>query len=43
MIVVDASVLIAHIDENEALHDRAVETLLAAADQPLGCSPITLA
>jgi predicted nucleic acid-binding protein len=43
VIVVDASVLIAHLDENDALHDRAVEALLAAADQPLGCSPITLA
>ena len=43
MIVVDASVLIAHLDENDALHDRAVEALLAAADQPLACSPITLA
>lgn len=43
MIVVDASVLIAHLDETDALHDRAVDALLAAADQPLGCSPITLA
>lgn len=43
MIVVDASVLIAHLDENDALHDRAVKALLAAADQPLGCSPVTLA
>ena len=43
MIVVDASVLIAHLDESDALHDRAVDALLAAAEQPLGCSPITLA
>ena len=43
MIVVDASVLIAHLDENDALHDRAVDALLAAAEHPLGCSPITLA
>ena len=43
MIVVDASVLIAHLDENDALHDRAVEALLATAEQPLACSPITLA
>lgn len=43
MIVIDASVLIAHLDENDALHDRAVEALLAAAEQPLACSPITLA
>jgi predicted nucleic acid-binding protein len=43
VIVVDASVLIAHLDENDALHDRAVDALLAAAEQPLACSPITLA
>jgi predicted nucleic acid-binding protein len=43
VIVVDASVLIAHLDENDALHDRAVDALIASAEQPLGCSPITLA
>jgi predicted nucleic acid-binding protein len=43
VIVVDASVLIAHLDGNDALHDRAVEALQATAEQPLGCSPITLA
>ena len=43
MIVVDASVLIAHLDEHDALHARAVDELLEAADQRLGCSPITLA
>jgi predicted nucleic acid-binding protein len=43
VIVVDASVLIAHLDENDALHDRAVDALLAAAEHPLACSPITLA
>jgi len=43
VIVVDASVLIAHLDENDALHDRAVEALLATSEQPLACSPITLA
>ena len=43
MIVVDASVLIAHLDERDALHARAGDALLAAADQQLGCSPITLA
>jgi predicted nucleic acid-binding protein len=43
VIVVDASVLIAHLDERDALHQRAVERLLEAADQPLACSPITLA
>jgi predicted nucleic acid-binding protein len=43
VIVVDAGVLIAHLDENDALHSRAVEALLATAEQPLVCSPITLA
>lgn len=43
MIVVDASVLIAHLDERDALHARAGDALLAAADRRLGCSPITLA
>ena len=43
MIVVDASVLIAHLDENDTFHDRAVDALFASADQPLACSPITLA
>ena len=43
MIVVDASVLISHLDERDALHARAGRALLEAADQRLGCSPITLA
>jgi len=43
VIVVDASVLIAHLDEDDALHARAEEALLRAADRPLACSPITLA
>ena len=43
MIVVDASVLIAHLDERDAQHKRAVERLLELAEQRLGCSPITLA
>jgi predicted nucleic acid-binding protein len=43
VILVDASVLIAHLDERDALHDRAEEALLEAAAQPLGCSPSTLA
>jgi predicted nucleic acid-binding protein len=42
VIVVDASVLIAHLDENDAQHDRALDELLATAEQKLGCSPITL-
>lgn len=43
MIVLDASVLIAHLDERDALHARAEDVLLQAAEQSLGCSPITLA
>lgn len=43
MIVVDASVLIAHLDERDALHPRAVEVLLDAADNPLGASVLTVA
>jgi predicted nucleic acid-binding protein len=43
VIVVDASALIGHFDERDALHPRAVETLLETAEQSLGCSPITLA
>lgn len=43
MIVVDASVLIGHLDDRDALHDRAVEALLDVAEQPLGSSPLTLA
>jgi predicted nucleic acid-binding protein len=43
VIVVDASVLIAHFDAQHALHERAVENLLEAAEQPLACSPLTLA
>ena len=43
MIVVDASVLIAHLDERDALHEQAVERLLAAAGETLGASTLTLA
>ena len=43
MIVLDASVLIAHLDPRDALHDAADERLLDAADQPFGVSTITLA
>jgi predicted nucleic acid-binding protein len=43
VIVVDASVLIAHLDEHDAQHARAVERLLEDADRPLGASPLTLA
>lgn len=43
MIVLDASVLIAHLDPRDALHETADERLLVAADQPFGASTITLA
>lgn len=43
MIVVDASVLVAHLDERDALHLRAGDALVRAAGRPLGCSSITLA
>jgi predicted nucleic acid-binding protein len=43
VIVVDASVLIAHLDERDALHERAVERLLGAAGEALGASTLTLA
>ncbi len=43
MIVVDASVLIAHLDEGDAQHERAEQLLLNVADEPLAASPITLA
>jgi predicted nucleic acid-binding protein len=43
VIVLDASVLIAHLDERDALHARAEEALERAMTEPLGCSAITLA
>lgn len=45
MIVLDASVLIAHLDASDSHHDHASELLLLAVDrdQPWGASPITLA
>ncbi|MBV8996641.1 MAG: type II toxin-antitoxin system VapC family toxin [Pseudonocardiales bacterium] len=45
MIVLDACVLIAHLDATNCHHDRAGELLFLAADQAqsLGASPITLA
>lgn len=43
MIVLDASVLIAHLDGDDRHHDRATDLLMAAADGGLGASPITLA
>jgi predicted nucleic acid-binding protein len=43
VIVLDASVLIAHFDQHDAFHTRATEHLLDAADQQFGASSITLA
>lgn len=43
MIVLDASVLIAHLDADDAHHGRATRLLLATVDEPLGASPLTLA
>lgn len=43
MIILDASVLIAHLDRDDAAHLRAKALLLAAAEFPLAASSITLA
>lgn len=43
MIVVDAGLLIAHLDRRDAHHDRAEHLLLEVADDALGASPITVA
>ncbi len=43
MIVLDASVLIAHLDAADAHHERATALLAGSADEPLGASPLTLA
>ena len=43
MIVLDASVLIAHLEATDRHHDRATELLLDALDEPFGASPLTLA
>lgn len=43
MIVLDANVLIAHLDYTDALHERATDLLLDLADRQLGASPMTLA
>jgi predicted nucleic acid-binding protein len=43
LIVLDASVLIAHLDAADAHHRRADELLHALSPEPLGASPITLA
>ena len=43
MIVVDASLLIAHLSDRDAFHAQAVECLLATAESRLGASTITIA
>jgi predicted nucleic acid-binding protein len=43
VIVLDASFLIAHLDQNDLHHALATERLLEVADRPLGASSITLA
>jgi len=43
VIVLDACVLIAHLDATDAHHERASALLLDAADEPLGASLISLA
>jgi toxin FitB len=43
VIVVDASVLIGHLDEADAQHDRATALLTEAATSPLAASTITIA
>ncbi|HEY0280952.1 MAG TPA: PIN domain-containing protein [Solirubrobacterales bacterium] len=43
MIVLDASVLIAHLDERDVHHERATRLLADTGAEPLGASTITLA
>jgi len=43
MIILDARVLIAHLDAQDAHHARADELLAATSPEPLGASVITLA
>jgi predicted nucleic acid-binding protein len=43
MIVLDASVLIGHLDGRDQHHDRARELLIANAGAPFGASSISLA
>jgi predicted nucleic acid-binding protein len=43
VIVLEASVLIAHLDRRDAQHDLAIERLLEAAEQEFVASSITLA
>jgi predicted nucleic acid-binding protein len=43
VIVLDANVLIAHLDQRDAHHVAATKRLLDLAEQPFGASSITLA
>ena len=43
MIVLDASVLIAHLDRHDAHHEAAVRLLAETGGEPLGASSMTLA
>jgi predicted nucleic acid-binding protein len=43
VIVLDASVLIAHLDDRDAHHDRAAHLIEETGIEPLGASEITLA
>jgi predicted nucleic acid-binding protein len=43
VIVLDASVLIGHLDQRDVHHSQATERLLDAADRRFGASSITLA
>lgn len=41
--ILDASVLVAHLDSSDVHHERAVSLLLGAAEESFRASPITLA
>lgn len=43
MIVLDASVLIAHLDERDAHHEKAGQLLVESGTAPLGASTVSLA
>lgn len=43
MIVLDATVLIAYLDGDDAHHDRAVTVLAREIDEDFGASPLTIA
>jgi len=43
VIVLDASVVIAHLDAQDIHHERATQVMVDAGDESLGISPLTLA